>query len=319
MRVRRAATIAALALCGCAPGWTVPIDAQDGGVLLAAWTAGDDLVAVGGDLDGARGLIVRATADGWCAEADATDRPIWWVHGSGARWFGVGEAGLIVREEGGVRSDESVPTDATLFGVHDTGSEVWAVGGTQRADVPGGEVWRRDSDGAWTLVADTFPGPLFKVHEDWIVGVGSSWQIVGDQLEERTADEEPRLLTVRKRGDDDVWAVGGLSEAEVWHWTGSWARVEMDPFCTNQALNGVWTGPGEDVWVAGQFGAMMRWDGATWDCPDAPLTQDHFHATWPWGDERWFFGGDLFRLGGNHFTIGRYGQGPKTVPVTACE
>lgn len=315
----RPALIGAVLLCGCQPGWSVPIERVDGGVLLGAWTAGETLVAVGGELDGSSGLVVRADADGWCAEAGAADRPIWWTHGSGDRWFGVGEDGLILRDEGGARVDESVPTDATLFGVHDTGSVVWAVGGTPRADVPGGEVWKRDEAGAWSLVRDDFPGPLFKVHEDWIVGVGSAWQIVGDQLEDRTADEQPRLLTVRKRADDDVWAVGGLSEAEVWHWTGSWARIDMDPFCTNQALNGVWTAPGEDVWVAGQFGGMMRWDGTAWECPDTPLSDDHFHAVWPWGDERWFLGGDLFRLGSNHFTVGRWGQGPKTIDVPACE
>lgn len=308
----------AVVLAGCQPGWGVPIDKQDGGVLLAAWTSGAELVAVGGDLDGSRGLIVRGNEDTWCAERDVTDRPIWWAHGTDDRWFGVGEDGLIVRRDGDQLIDESVATDATLFGVHDTGSVVWAVGGTPRADVPGGEVWRRDESGTWSLVAEDFPGPLFKVHEDWIVGVGSAWRIEGDSLVEMTAPEEPRLLTVRKRADDDVWAVGGLNEAEVWHWTGSWERVEMDPFCTNQSLNGVWTEPGEDVWVAGQFGAMMRWDGSEWHCPETPLTDDHFHAAWPWNGSTWFFGGDLFRLGSNHFTVGRWGRGPKTITVDDC-
>lgn len=318
---RRLLVLAGVALCACPtnePGWSVPIERQDGGALLSAWTRGEELVAVGGDLDGSRGLVVRAGADGWCAEPDATDRPLWWAAGSGERWFAVGEDGQIIRDEGGARVDESVTTEATLFGVWDTGTVVWAVGGTPRAETPGGEVWRRDEAGAWALVADQFPGPLFKVHEDWIVGVGSAWRIEGDALVDMSPAGEPRLLTVRKRADDDVWAVGGSAEAEVWHWTGSWARVDMDPYCTNQALNGVWTAPGEDVWVAGQFGAMARWTGTEWDCPETPLSDDHFHAAWPWDGATWFFGGDLFRMGSNHFTVGRWGQGPETIEVGDC-
>ncbi len=60
------------------------------------------------------------------------------------------------------------------------------------------------------------------------------------------------------------------------------------------------------MWVAGGFGTMAGWDGA-WRCPEEPLTQQHLHAVVVWDGAPYWFGGDLLRPGGNHFTIATRG------------
>ncbi|HCP47488.1 MAG TPA: hypothetical protein DIU15_15715 [Deltaproteobacteria bacterium] len=319
--------VAALSLLGCSDQFSIPLEAGAGGVLLASWTDGDELLAVGGHLDGTSGLLVRAQEDTWCADDEFADRPIWWIHGNGqGRWYAVGENGLILRHEAGETTDESVDTPATLYGVWDSGDRVLAVGGDVWGDRLG-EIWLRDS-GGWSLVASGLPGVLFKVWEDWIVGdsviyrlgsgdLGFEQKLFG--LQDYSVSEQPRLLTVRGRADDDVWAVGGNAQGTLWHWDGTaWSEVPLSPLCTNQALNGIWTDPGEDVWIAGMSGAMGAWTGSEWNCPEVPITGEHFHAVWPLGDEMLWFGGNLFSSGDNYATIARYGSEQRAIEFVDC-
>jgi len=314
-------------LAACSPEFSISLESGDGGVLLAAWTDQDELLAVGGQLDGASGLLVRAEGDRWCAEDDFADRALWWIHGNGqGRWYAVGEEGLILRHEDGVTTDESVETPATLYGVWDDGDRVWAVGGDVWGDRLG-EVWLREG-GNWSLAASGLPGVLFKIWDDWIVGDSVIYRLSGgpvgfDQklfgLEDYSLNEAPRLLTVRGRSADDVWAVGGSSQGTMWHWDGAdWSEVPLSPLCTNQALNGVWTSPGEDVWIAGMSGAMGALTDDGWNCPEVPITGEHFHAVWPHGDDVLWFGGNLFSTGDNYATITRYGMGEQIIELSAC-
>lgn len=319
--------VLSLAAAGCGPRFTLPVEAEEGGILLSSWTDGEDLIAVGGQLDDSDGLIVRRQDGQWCAEHSATDRPLWWVHGSEpGRWFAVGAQGLILHHQDGETTDESVETEATLFGVWDEGERVWAVGG----EVWGarlGEIWLREN-GTWTLFAEELPGVLFKVWERWIVGEGVAYHLAeDDSLEERHPPQGEKLLTVRGRSDTDVWAVGGTSASVLLHHDGSeWSSVEVDPLCTSQPLNGIWTGPDDDVWIAGMSGAMGRWDGEAWDCADLlsgdplrDLTNAHFHAVGPGGDGGMlWFGGNLFARGGNVFTLGRHDDAGGAWSVGEC-
>jgi hypothetical protein len=296
-------------------------------MLLAAWSDGDDLVAVGGQLDDSDGLIVRRQGDTWCKEPGVADRPLWWVHGSEqGRWFAVGAAGLILHQEDGQLVDESVDTVATLYGVWDEGDRVWAVGG----DVFGtrrGEIWLRE-DGVWSLFAEDLPGVIFKVWERWFVGEAVALRLSDEGLlESRSTGGGEKLLTVRGRSDTDVWAVGGVTSPLLMHHDGvEWETVPVDPLCTSQPLNGVWTAPGEDIWVAGMSGAMARFDGQDWHCADLlsgeplrDLTHAHFHAVWPGTEgEMLWFGGNFFERGDNVFSIGRHSETPGTLRMTSC-
>ncbi len=291
--------------------FSILIEAADGGALLSSWTDGDTLYSVGGGLDGNSGLLTRTTSSGWCSDAVSIPRTGWWIHGLGDdRYFIVGADGLILRHEAGVFYDESVPTESVLYGVWDEGDRVIAVGGDVWGDQTG-EVWRRAATGAWTLLHDEVPGVLFKVWENWIVGDGVAYTLDStDELVDRTPEGAPKLLTVRGRSTDDVWAVGGASSGVVVHWDGAnWTEVDVPPRCGFQPLNGVWTAPDQPLWIAGMFGVVASYDGETWTCPEEqPFSSEHFHAVWPGlEDEMLWVGGNLFSQSNNYATVARYG------------
>ncbi len=290
--------------------WTLVSDEIPGGVLLSAWSDGDTLRMVGGDLGGGAGLMVQWDGSVLCWEAEVTDRALWWIHGPRAgEWVAVGEAGTVLRSVDGTRTRIDAPTDATFFGVWADGDHIWAAGGYVGSGQNRGEIWRYDGTD-WEAIDTELPGVLFKVWDGWFVGQDVSYRWDGSALQ--SFHTSGRLLTVRGRDADDVWAVGGLTgPLVVHHEDGAW--VAQDTAGLDQAINGVWTATDEDVWVAGNFGTTAYWNGAEWIRPEEPLTTDHLHAAWRHGEETWWMGGDLFRVGDNHGVILRHGA-PSTVP-----
>lgn len=292
------------------------------GTLLGITSMGSEALFVGGQLDGSEGILVRYDGTSICYEEAVASRPLWWIHSAReGEFYAVGERGTIVHSLDGVRTDESVDTDATLFGVFDAGDQVIAVGG----DVFGsglGEVWIREG-GSWSLLRGDLPGVAFKVWDRWIVGDGIAYHLTDDPtpiLEERFPPDGARLTTVVGRNDDEVFAVGGLGSPVLLAWNGaSWENVDIDPGCADMALNGVFTEPGESVWVAGFFGRMgeLRADG-TWNCAVSPPTFETFHVVGKHGDELLFAGGNFLEQGGNYGTIARYGEANEALTATAC-
>ena len=278
----------------------VVADDLDAGALLGAWTEGDELLCVGGTPGSGPGVIAHLNGEDLSLET-VGDRTLWWIAGDDAGvWYAVGEAGTILREEAGVRTVESVPTAATLFGVEVEGTDVIAVGGSFTSEGSSGEVWRR-RDGAWSLLAGDLPGAAFKVWDGWIVGDNAVFRLEGDEL--LPVDAEPgRLLTVRGRADDDVWAVGGTNAPDLRHWNGtSWAAVDPGPI--SQGLSGVWTAPGEDLFVAGNYGTAAFYHGDQWVEAEFVTSAD-LHAAWRFGDRPIWVGGDLFGGGGSAVILG---------------
>jgi len=296
-------------------GWGILADNIGEGVLLSAWSDADEVLMVGGDMGGGPGVLARYNGERICTESNVADRALWWIHGpSAGEWYAVGEAGRVVHSVDGVRERIDIPTEATLFGVWATDDRVIAVGGNAALGV--GEIWRYEGDGSWHALATELPDTIFKIWGEWAVGMDVLYQLDGDTLIEHPA--VGRLLTVRGRADDDVWAVGGLTSSLVAHWNGSrW--TEKDSTGVGQPLNGVWTAPGEDVWIAGNFGTTMRWDGASWRMPSLPITSEHFHAVWGHGDEVLWVGGNLFSSGDNYGTVARFGDAPKSLEARPCE
>lgn len=274
------------------------------GPLLSAWSDGDVLIMTGGHPGGTEGVLARYDGEAVSVEAGVADRTLWWIAGPRAgEWYAVGEGGRIVHETDGVRVREDVPTDATLFGVWADEDVAWAVGGTVGPEGTTGEIWTR-RDGMWSAFATNLPGAVFKVWDGWFVGDGHAWRLVDDALVE--ASPTGRLVTVRGRADDDVWAVGGLGAPLVTHWDGA-AWSEVDAAALGQPLSGLWTGAGEDVYVAGNFGtaAILRDD--TWEVPEVPPTDAHLHAVWRHGDAVYWVGGDLYGDGDGTGVLVRYG------------
>ena len=172
---------------------------------------------------------------------------------------------------------------------------------------------------SWSLFAST-EAVLFKVWGPWFVGDGVAYRLEDDVLVPHQPPDDEQLLTVRGSSDDDVWAVGGRSAPAVLHFhDGAWEKIATDPKCLSQPLSGVWTGAGEDVWVAGHFGTAARYAAGAWSCADLPITSEHFHAAWKHDEEVLWAGGNLFSSGGNYGTIGRFSDTPiGSVEVTEC-
>ncbi len=321
--------IAASVLLSCGPAdkeesFSVIADQIPGGTLLGVATVGGEALFVGGQLDQGTGVIVHYDGQSLCYEESATDRALWWIHApTETEFYAVGEAGTILHSVDGQRSDESVETDATFFGVYDTGDYVMAVGGRVRGDNAGGEVWVKEGD-TWSMLATDLPGVAFKVWENMIVGDGIAYQVAGGDsltLEPVFPPNDARLTTVHGRSRTDIYAVGGANSSVFLAWNGSeWSELSVDPRCANMGLNGVWTAPDENVWIAGFFGSMgeRSADGA-WNCATSPPTFETFHVVAKHGDEVLFGGGNFLDIGGNYGTIGRYGENTTELTAVPCE
>ncbi len=292
------------------------------GVILSAAGHGDEVLMVGGQRDIASGTLARWQGDRICVEEGVADGELWWVHvNAPGDWWAVGEHGIVLREVGGARTREDVPTEATLFGVFDDGSSVWAVGGHVFSQPQGtGELWRRDAaGGAWELF-DTTDGLLFKVWEDWVVGDGIAARIGPTGLEHLTLPGGERITTVRGRDKDgDVYLVGGVTGAVMLHYDGSaFSEVEVPALCASRDLMGVWTAPGEDVYISGGNGAMARFDGTDWACPDFPIYFNEIHAVTRHQGEVFFVGGNMLASEGPYLgVVAQLGAHP-ALPVEPC-
>jgi len=301
---------------GGGPGFSVLAADIGGGALLSATDDGDGVLFSGGQIGGDEGILARYDGNSLCVERGVADRTLWWVNCDGqGEWYAVGEGGRVVHATPSGRSREDLPTTATLFGVYMDGDVVWAVGGSVTADGTVGEVWRR-ADGSWSQVLKDAPGAVFKVWAGWFVGDGVAYHLEDGVLVPVDAGGG-HLLTVRGRAEDDVWAVGGLAMPQMVHWDGtSWS--EVDTSALGQPLSGVWTAPGAPVAVAGNFGTVGVLQAGAWIQPTTPLTADHLHAAWGWGDELLFAGGNLFSTSEKHGVLLRYGTNTDPIPVTEC-
>ena len=260
----------------------------------------------------------RPEEDALCWSEIVDDRALWWIHGPAeGEWYAVGELGAVVHSVDGELSREDVPTEATLYGVWAGDGEVWAVGGTVATDE--GEIWRK-ADGAWSLFAGGLPGVVFKVWKRWMVGNEAGWYRAGETAETLEARHpQERLLTVRGESEEDAWAVGGSFSSVVLRWRED-AWEEQETAGLGQPLNGVWTAPGETVWVAGMSGSQAYLEDGAWKIPDFPLTGEHYHAVWKHGDEALFLGGNLLSTAPPyHGIIGRHGPARGGLEVSECQ
>lgn len=308
-----------LTLLGCGGEFTGVLATDlSSGVMLGGHSDGEDAILVGGDFGGT-GSIVRWDGDVLCVEEETYDAVLWWVHGASAgEWYAVGANGIVVHAEGDARTREDIDTNETLFGVFHDGTDVWAVSSNIFEST--GTIWRKPAGGEWTAMLET-PDLMFKVWGNWFIGNGLAYRFDGTDFVEHHPPNGERLTTVRGRSDDDVYAVGGLVNPVVLHWDGSsWSDVPWEPACGGQnGINGIWTAPDEEVWVAGHVGTAASFDGEAWTCrEDGPVTSDDFHFVWKHGEQFLFGGGDLFASSGNHGTLAMHPAPRKPVELTTC-
>ena len=106
------------------------------------------------------------------------------------------------------------------------------------------KVWGSGPDDVWVVGNETF-----FLHWD-----GSEWSKVD------TPALSGPFFTITGRGPNDVWAIGGFLMPELLHWDGSeWASVPMPEFAPGN-MPGLWTAPGQSVYVAGMGGYTARLD-----------------------------------------------------------
>lgn len=321
-----ALTLGLSSSCSCEPDPPVeawePILVDLDGAILSFWgDTVEDLYAVGGTLEAGGGQALVLWHDGsawWSMPAPAPT--LWWVHGfAHDDVWAVGDLGTILHFDGVAWTVvDGGGFDYTLWGVWGASpNELWAVGGSAAGGQPG--VLRRWSGGTWSDVTglDLTDLRLFKVWgtaaDDVFVvgdegtalhwdGVAWTWMVSGTTQ---------RLLTVRGRAPDDVWAVGGITQAVLLHWDGvTWSSVDTG---LQAGLMGLWTAAGSPVVVAGFAGTAAVGDGAVWTVTDSG-TSECLHGAWGDGNGNVAAGGgDLFYAGGARGVIvgrGALASGP---------
>ncbi len=158
-------------------------------------------------------------------------------------------------------------------------ADVWAVGGqvTSVMDTGTGVAYRR-LDGDWSPVDVPAGTPLLNwVHGTdsrvWVVGnAGAALHYDGNAWVQTDTPTDVSLWGCWAVSDDDVWAVGGdtfddQSPPVLLHWDGaSWIDHPMPALDGRMpsAMFKVWAAASDDVWVVGDLGVIVHYDGTAW-------------------------------------------------------
>lgn len=273
-------------------GWEIALSELDDAV-LSVCEGGGRLLAVGGTTG--RAAVYEWAGSAWTlAPLPAGSQLLWWcwVDEDGTAWA-VGERAtvLVSADAGSWRAEDvsaTVPPELTLFGVWGAGpNDVHVVGGGFQAT--GNTGVSASFDGAdWTRTDQGLTEVLFKVwgsgaSDVWAVGTGGTiLHFEGASWTPAISTVGDRLIAIWGTGASDVYAVGGDGAGVVLRYDGtSWATFATAP----ERLSGVWTAPGEPLYVAGDRGFVARYplDGsgralATDPAIAVPLPSVDFHA-----------------------------------------
>jgi len=325
-------SLAPLALClsaslaGCdddgslpIPEYTLAVDRYEPGALLSFWgSAPNDLWAVGGEQG--KPLVLHFDGTRFARKEPPINHQLWWVHGFvGGPVFVSGAGGVIARHDpGGSWTVFETGYAGTIFyGIWGAApNDIYAVGGPDFGVTPSeGDVILHWDGTTWTrirvAVLDAKPmsaqKDLFKVwgtsNKDIFI-VGASGMILhhdGTAFTQQASGvgNEP-LFTVFGRAPNDVYAVGGLGTAVFLRYDGkAWTPVEL-PAETPPVLQGVWTAPGQPVWVSGYRGFLAAYDGGTKWRVAPPKTALAFHALFGLGTAVYAAGGNIMTVAPDH-------------------
>lgn len=282
------------------------------GALLSVWSSGaDDVWVVGGEQG--HPVVLHFDGSDWERNDPPVDQQLWWVHGfSSGEVFVAGEAGAIARYDGSTwQAFDTGFEGTTFYGIWGSSpNDVWAVGGPHQGTPPEnqvGDVVLHFNGSDWTRVSVPYleakPASaqknLFKVWganatDVFIVGDsgltlhydGTDWNHVNSGITGVT------LFTVIGRTANDVYAVGGFGAPALIHWDGTaWEEIEV-PLTAPSIIQGIWTAPGEAVYLGGQNGFFASYENGEWT-EEEPVTNQVYHAVW--GDGA----GSIWASGGN--------------------
>lgn len=170
----------------------------------------------------------------------------------------------------------------------------YAVGGQPEAGVV-----MSDAGGEWAPVDTGLDVPLlnwvygFGPDDLWVVGNGGTilhWDGSAWSAIESSTTED--LWGVWGASPSDIWAVGGSgfpeATATLLHYDGAaWATVELPTLERPgvRALFKVWGTGADDVFIVGQRGTLLRWDGSTLR-EELVGTSDDLISVWGTGPDR---------------------------------
>jgi hypothetical protein len=266
--------------------WMVVQQHLDGAILSVWGNSTAEIFAVGGPVESpGHAFITHFDGTSWAPMT--LDAPtLWWVNGfaSDDVWA-VGERGEIAHYDGTTWSTFAGGMETyTLWGVWGAApDDVWTVGGTADGSAP--SVMRHYDGTTWTDVdgVGRMGELLFKVwgtsaSDVWSVGTGGAILHYDGSTWTRVASPTTaRLLTVRGRGPDDVYAVCGISGAVALHYDGTaWTQFDVGEV---GGLMGVWTAPGQPVVISGHNGVVLTGDIGHWQEPETGVPLD-LHAAW---------------------------------------
>ena len=306
--MKRIAPLLVILLSGCPndppveppDDWQVVVEDLDGAILSFWGESTSEIFAVGGPVTRpGQAFILRYDGTQW--EHMPLDAPtLWWVQGFGSDdVWAVGEQGLIVHFDG---TEWTVVVDGTfdytLWGVWGASPDnIWTVGGTVTGGVP--SIIRHWDGSMWSDVPDVgLDGELlFKVwglaeNDVWVVGTGGATiHYDGSEWTRLPPVTEARLLTVRGRATDDIYAVGGVLGPVVLHYDGSvWSELPVDAL---GGLMGVWTAPGQPTVISGHNGVVLiEQDAGEFYQPETGTFMD-LHGAWGDGEGNYLAGGGI--------------------------
>jgi hypothetical protein len=314
--VKRTAALAALC-CGCtgadpsAPEGTdlfqIAFTEAPGGALLSVWVPpqGRRAYLVGGYVaveplatpDGLAGRLVGYEG-GDFRTLCRTRTVLWWVQGIGAALWACGDDGAVLRYDPAAGRCEEVPLTGawpagrpTLWGLWgEREDEIYFVGGSPRPDGPRGVLLRYDGR---AFLAVSVPEVAREVNlyklarardRTYVVGARDLVLVRDDGAETWRADPVPTILGAPTlftascaRTGTLCAAVGGLSSARLllrpgFNWVAGALPEELP------GLNGVWVEHDASVFLVGQQGTTMHFNGRGYYLPPRALTPDALHA-----------------------------------------
>jgi len=157
--------------------------------------------------------------------------------------------GRMLRGHDSVWEPESLPAGVGMLNwVYGVDGSVWSVG-------LGGAIVRRGADGVWASEASPTDRTLWGV---WGASADELWAVGGDGVV-----DDPVLLRRTPAGE------GGEG--------GEWTLVELPELDANgdaHALFKVWGRAADDVWIVGDAGAALHYDGLVWTAIPDPAGVD---------------------------------------------
>lgn len=290
--------------------------------LFSVWAAGEDVWIAGGERG--KSTVLHLKDNAWIAHDTGLMQPLWWVHGfkDGPVWV-VGDEGASARYDGGTwTTHDTGATGSVLYGVWGpTPNLLWAVGGpsdaVDTANAAGdmllkwdGSAWSRVNLPALADSENVGSNRLFKVwgtaaNHAIIVGDdgialhydGSDWS------RKDTGHAGEFIFTVSGRSSSEAFAIGGFNQIFVIRWNGSeWADIPItSTLATPPVAQGVWTAPGEDLYIAGFGGFAARWDATgTWHEGEYATTDVYHAITRDSTGAVWAVGGDIATARADH-------------------